>query len=353
MTEQNFSDDDIMQLINEKVEKLNKAREEIKKVVFGQDEVIDNVMITLMSGGHVLLLGVPGTAKTLLVNTTSRVMGLVPNRIQCTPDLMPADILGSEVLEEDENGKKKFRFIEGPTFAQFLLVDEINRASPRTQSALLQAMQEKSVTVAGKVHDLPRPFHVLATQNPLEQEGTYPLPEAQLDRFLMQLNVDYPDKDSEKRVAIATTKASSNLSEIFGKKAKEGEIKAKKYEDTAEQIFEPGELIQIQELVKHMPVPEKVVDAIVDLVRKGRPSDESSPDVVKDHVSWAPGTRAVQAFMLAVRARALLDGRMAPSVDDVVALAEPILQHRMNVGFRAKAENVTVQKIIKQLTNKM
>lgn len=308
--------------------KLSKARKEIGKIIFGQDSVVDHTLITLISGGHVLLIGVPGLAKTLLVETTAKVLGLSNNRIQCTPDLMPADVIGSEVLEEGEKGKRAFRFIKGPVFTQFLMADEINRASPRTQSALLQAMQEREVSVSGVDHKLPAPFHVLATQNPIEQEGTYPLPEAQLDRFLMQIDVDYPGKDAERQILLATTT---------------GE------EDSVKAILNDKDLIGIQKLVRDMPIGEKVVDAILDLVRRGRPG-EDAPDIVNDYVVWAPGPRGSQALMLATRAKALLEGRSAPSVDDVVALAEPVLKHRMALNYKARANDVRIGDVIRVLT---
>ena len=309
-------------------EKLTAARTQIGKVIFGQTKVIDQVLITLLSGGHVLLIGVPGVAKTLMVETVAKVMGLSSARIQCTPDLMPADILGSEVLEQASDGKRNFRFIRGPVFTQFLMADEINRASPRTQSALLQAMQEGFVTVSGHRHDLPKPFHVLATQNPIEQEGTYPLPEAQLDRFLMQIDVDYPDLGAEREMLLATTTNRNN--------------------DVAA-AFAGDDLMTIQKLVRDMPIGENVVDAILSVVRNGRPGDDA-PDLVNDYVSWAPGPRASQALMLASRAAALLDGRASPSVDDVIALAEPVLKHRMALNYQARADGVTMGDVIKSLT---
>ncbi|MFK7839685.1 MAG: AAA family ATPase [Bdellovibrionales bacterium] len=307
--------------------KLSLVRKEIGKVIFGQNDVVDQTLISLMSGGHVLLIGVPGLAKTLLVETIASVLGLNSNRIQCTPDLMPADILGSEVLEEDTKGKRKFRFIEGPVFTQFLIADEINRASPRTQSALLQAMQENEVSVAGVNHKLPQPFHVLATQNPIEQEGTYPLPEAQLDRFLMQIDVDYPDEDTERQILLATTGNESP------------DVKA---------ILDVEELKGLQHFVRDMPIGDDVVDAILKLVRHARP-ETSDYDDIQNFVTWAPGPRASQGFVLSVRARALLDGRFAPSIDDVVALAEPILKHRMALSYKAASQGITKSSIIKSL----
>lgn len=311
--------------------RLSAARQEIGKVIFGQNDVVDKILITLISGGHVLLIGVPGVAKTLMVETVANVMGLDSARIQCTPDLMPADILGSEVLEQDENGKRSFRFIEGPVFTQFLMADEINRASPRTQSALLQAMQEGSVTVAGQKHSLPKPFHVLATQNPIEQEGTYPLPEAQLDRFLMQIDVRYPDIDSERAMLLATT--TNRPSDL-------------------QTIFTEDDLIAMQRLVRDMPIGERIVEAVLKLVRRGRPGDEAS-ELVNRYVNWAPGPRASQALMLASRAKALLEGRAAPSVDDVIDLAEPILKHRMALHYQARADGVALTDVIKSLTERL
>ncbi|MBI4274083.1 MAG: MoxR family ATPase, partial [Rhizobiales bacterium] len=286
------------------------AKAAIGGVIFGQESVVEHALITVLSGGHALLIGVPGLAKTKLVDAMGTVLGLNARRIQFTPDLMPSDILGSEVLEESPGGKRTFRFIPGPIFAQLLMADEINRASPRTQSALLQAMQEQHVTVAGTRHDVPRPFHVLATQNPLEQEGTYPLPEAQLDRFLMEIDVDYPDRDAERKMLFDTTGAEAAR---------------------PKQAMTADELIAAQRLVRRLPVGESVVEAILSLVRAARPGQEGA-DLGK-LIAWGPGPRASQALMLAVRARALLDGRLAPSIDDVVALAEPVLKHRMALTF--------------------
>ncbi|MFN3700257.1 MAG: AAA family ATPase [Alphaproteobacteria bacterium] len=307
--------------------KLDLARQEIAKIVFGQNTVVDQTLTTLICGGHVLLIGVPGLAKTLLVETMAKVLGLDSGRIQCTPDLMPADVVGTEVLEEDEKGKRSFRFIQGPVFTQFLMADEINRASPRTQSALLQAMQEREVSVAGKAIKLPQPFHVLATQNPLEQEGTYPLPEAQLDRFLMQINVDYPDETTERQIILATT---SNQS---------ASVKA---------VMNAKDLLDIQALVRDMPIGENVVAAILKLVRGARP-DEGAHKLVNEYVTWAPGPRGSQGLMLACRAKALMEGRTAPSIDDVVALAEPVLRHRMALNFKARANGITAHHILKAL----
>jgi MoxR-like ATPase len=308
--------------------KLAAVRACIGRIIFGQQQVVDQTLITLLAGGHALLIGVPGLGKTRLVETLGIVLGMDDKRVQFTPDLMPADILGSEVLEESESGRRSFRFIKGPVFCQLLMADEINRASPRTQSALLQAMQERTVSVAGQRHPLPTPFHVLATQNPLEQEGTYPLPEAQLDRFLMEIDVGYPARDAERDMLIATTGAT---------------------ESAIAQVMTADELRAAQTLVRRLPVGDSVVEAILDLVRSGRP-EETAIDEVRRHVSWGPGPRASQALMLAARARALLDGRYAPSTDDVLALAGPVLRHRMALSFAARADGVTIDGVIERLT---
>ena len=299
----------------------------LSAVIFGQDEVIEQTLVTLLAGGHGLLIGVPGLAKTKLVDTLAVVMGLDTRRVQFTPDLMPADITGSEAMEESISGERAFRFIRGPVFTQLLMADEINRASPRTQSALLQAMQEKHVTVAGARHDLPRLFHVLATQNPLEQEGTYPLPEAQLDRFLLQIDVGYPDREAERRMLLATTM---------------GE------EKSAVRVCGPDDIVEAQSLVRRIPVGEQVVEAILSLVRAARPDSDHDAGL-QGQIAWGPGPRASQALMLAVRARALLDGRFAPSTDDVVALAGPVLRHRMALNFAARAEGATTASVIERL----
>ncbi|MBV9571327.1 MAG: MoxR family ATPase [Alphaproteobacteria bacterium] len=308
-------------------ERFGQVRAAIEQVIVGQRDVIDQTLVTLLAAGHGLLVGVPGLAKTRLVETLGIVLGLDWKRIQFTPDLMPADIVGSEVLEEGETGRRAFRFIHGPVFAQLLMADEINRASPRTQSALLQAMQERYVTVAGERYNLPTPFHVFATQNPLEHEGTYPLPEAQLDRFLLQIDVDYPDEDAERRMLIATT---------FGD------------EEPAHPICTPADLMEAQHFVRRLPVGEKVVDAVLRLVRAARP-DQSGDAELRKLISWGPGPRASQAFMLAIRARALIDGRFAPSTDDVESLAHPVLRHRMALNFAARSEGATISSVIDRL----
>jgi MoxR-like ATPase len=307
--------------------KIQDVRDATGTVIFGQDRVIDLALITLLSGGHALLIGVPGLAKTSLVETLGAVLGLDNKRIQFTPDLMPSDIVGSEVLEEEASGRREFRFVKGPIFTQLLMADEINRASPKTQSALLQAMQENHVTVAGIRHDVPRPFHVLATQNPLEQEGTYPLPEAQLDRFLLQIDVSYPDADSERRMLFATTGT------------EERDLRT---------ILSADELMMAQRLVRQLPVGDQVVDAILKLVRSARPGT-GIDQTLDEMIAWGPGPRASQALMLAVRAKAMMEGRLAPSVDDVVDLAEPVLKHRMALTFAARAEGIDMSDMMARL----
>jgi MoxR-like ATPase len=311
------------------LDEIRRAREAVAGVIFGQEEVVEQALVTLLAGGHGLLVGVPGLAKTKLVETLGKVLGLDTKRVQFTPDLLPADILGSEVLEEGADKSRSFRFIQGPIFTQLLMADEINRASPRTQSALLQAMQEYHVSVAGHSHDLPRPFHVLATQNPLEQEGTYPLPEAQLDRFLLQIDVVYPDRESERRILLETT----------------GERQA-----SPRQALTSDELQSVQRLVRRLPVGEKIVDAILDLVRAARPG-EGDPKIAP-YLSWGAGPRAAQALMLAARARALVNGRLAPSIDDVAALAAPVLRHRMALTFAARRD-MTIENLINKLIERL
>jgi len=321
------TDEDIVERIEAAGVKIREVHKTASSVIFGQDEVISNTLITLLSGGHALLIGVPGIAKTKLVETIAAIAGMDSKRIQFTPDLMPYDITGSEVLEEDATGKRHFRFLKGPVFTQLLMADEINRASPKTQSALLQAMQEHEVSVAGTRQELPKPFHVLATQNPLEQEGTYPLPEAQLDRFLMQIDVLYPDELAERRMLYATTGTE---------------------EPSLGTVLTATELMAMQHLVRQIPVGDKVVDAILQLVRAARPGDGAS-ERINHLVAWGPGPRASQSFMMAIRARALIDGRLAPSVEDVKALATPILKHRMALTFAARAEGITITDIIEEL----
>ena len=317
--------DDLIAQIEALTEKLGEAKQSITGRFVGQEQVVDLALTALLCGGHGLLIGLPGLGKTRLVETLSTVMGLHGNRVQFTPDLMPADILGSEVLDTAPDGSRAFRFIEGPIFCQLLMADEINRASPRTQSALLQAMQEKTVTVAGQDRALGQPFHVLATQNPIEQEGTYPLPEAQLDRFLVQIDVAYPDRATERDILIATTGV------------EDGAVRP---------VFSTEDLLAAQNLLRRMPVGDSVVELILDLVRAFRPDEPEATPAVRESVAWGPGPRAAQALMLTVRARALLDERLAPSAEDVLAMARPVLSHRMALNFAARARGESLQGLI-------
>ncbi|MFV0385693.1 AAA family ATPase [Paracoccus sp. (in: a-proteobacteria)] len=322
------SDEILVHEVEALCQRLDEARSSVEQRFVGQHQVVEQVLAAILSGGHALLVGQPGLGKTLLVDTLSTVLGLDSQRIQFTPDLMPADILGSEVLDVGADGKRAFRFIEGPVFTRLLMADEINRASPRTQSALLQAMQEREVTVSGQHRPLGRPFHVLATQNPIEQEGTYPLPEAQLDRFLLQIDVDYPDRDTERDILLATTGID---------------------EGAAHTAFDPEGLIAAQRLIRQMPVGEAVVEAILDLVRSARPGAAEAAAFIPDALVWGPGPRAAQALMLVTRARAVLNGRFAPSLDDVEAMAAPVLRHRMALSFAARAQGQTVDDLIGRL----
>ena len=311
---------------------LEKAKSENTMRFIGQTTVVDLAIAAILSGGHALLVGVPGLGKTRLVETLGTVMGLAMKRIQFTPDLMPADILGSEVLETTSDGKRNFKFIEGPIFCELLMADEINRASPRTQSALLQAMQERKVSIAGETRNLPPIFHVLATQNPVEQEGTYKLPEAQLDRFLVQININYPDIATEKDILLATTGYQ---------------------EMSAAQVFNPQNLIMTQELVRRMPVGESTVAFILKLVRALRPEDETASNVVKDAIAWGPGTRAAQALMLMCRSWALLNAKLVPSVEDVIAVANAVISHRMSLRFAAQAQGLSISQIISETIDRL
>ncbi|NBR88845.1 MAG: MoxR family ATPase [Rhodobacteraceae bacterium] len=326
-----MSDEDLVAGIEALEAKLAAARGSITKRFIGQEKVVDLTLSALLCGGHALLIGLPGLGKTRLVETLSTVMGLHGNRIQFTPDLMPADILGSEVLETAPDGKRAFRFVPGPIFCQLLMADEINRASPRTQSALLQAMQERKVTVAGEDRPLGKPFHVLATQNPIEQEGTYPLPEAQLDRFLVQIDVEYPDRNTERDILLATTGVA---------------------EEEAHQVFTTEELLAAQVLLRRMPVGDAVVEAILDLVRACRPDDDTASERIRQSVAWGPGPRAAQALMLTVRARALLQGRLVPSIEDVAAMARPVLSHRMALNFAARARGDSLGAVIDEVVTR-
>jgi MoxR-like ATPase len=311
--------------------KLGAAREALNQIVFGQPEVIELAMTAILAGGHALIVGAPGLAKTKLATSLGTVLGLSEKRVQFTPDLMPADILGSEILDIDDKGKRSFRFVQGPIFCQLLMADEINRASPRTQSALLQAMQEHHVTVAGERHDLPSPFHVLATQNPIEQEGTYPLPEAQLDRFLVQIDISYPPLEAERKMLFATTGND---------------------EDAPKAALTRDDLVAAQHLTRLVPVGEQVTSAILKVVRAARPGPDAD-QFINDNVAWGPSPRASQSLMLCARARALLQGRLSPSVEDVIALIEPVFKHRMALNFSARADGVTVQQVIRRLAESL
>ena len=314
------------------IENLNKNIIEVKnhvnEIIFGQEEVIDKIIITLLSGGHTLLVGLPGLAKTRLVRSLGTIMGLSRKRIQFTPDLMPTDILGSEILEESTKGKRSFKFIEGPVFSQFLLADEINRASPRTQSALLQAMQERMVTVAGKNYELPEPFHVLATQNPIEQEGTYPLPEAQLDRFMFNVILDYPTYEEELEIVKQTT------------------VKNKVILNT---IMSAEQIMECQEVITKLPVTNNVLEYAVSLVAKTRPKSEKAAEIVKQYIEWGAGPRASQFMLMAAKCHAAINGKYAPDIEDVKAVAKPILRHRIVMNYKAEAEGISVDQIIESI----
>lgn len=323
--------EDLVTAIDALTDRLDVARAAIGGRFIGQEAVVDLVMAALLSGGHALMVGLPGLGKTLLVDTLGTVMGLRTNRIQFTPDLMPADILGSEVLETAADGTRAFRFLQGPVFCELLMADEINRASPRTQSALLQAMQEREVTIAGQHRRLGPPFHVLATQNPIEQEGTYPLPEAQLDRFLVQVDVAYPTRAAERDILMATTGAQA------------AEVEA---------VLSTADLMAAQAFIRQMPVGDRVVGAILDLVRACRPGEEEGR-ALQGTLVWGPGPRAAQALMMMVRARALLQGRLAPTVADVRALARPVLGHRMALSFAARARGDSLADVIASVCDRV
>lgn len=322
------SSSEIIAEIDNVAARLADARAMIERRVFGQGRVIEEVLAAMLSGGHALLVGVPGLGKTRLVETLSEVFGLNANRVQFTPDLMPADILGSEVLQTDEHGRRTFEFVEGPIFCQLLMADEINRASPRTQSALLQAMQEFRVSIAGSDRRLPRPFHVLATQNPIELEGTYPLPEAQLDRFVMKVDVGYPDRSSERTIAETTTSAG---------------------DAAIEYVLGPEDLVAAQAIVRQLPIGESIVEMIMSVVRTCRPEAPESTPRVRELVDWGPGPRATQALMLSVRSRALLQGRLSPSADDVAAMSRPVLSHRMTLNFAARSRGERVEGLVSEV----
>ena len=306
------------------VEKTTKLKKEISKVIVGQKDAVNYVLLSVFCGGHSLLIGVPGLAKTLLVHTVSDALGLNFKRIQFTPDLMPSDILGSEILDEN----RKFTFIKGPIFSNIILADEINRTPPKTQAALLEAMQERSVTVAGHHYKLDLPFYVLATQNPIEQEGTYPLPEAQLDRFMFSINLEYPTfKEEVEVVKNTTTNQVQNVSSIFS----------------------ADEILEIQQLIRKIPVADNVVEYAVSLVSKTRPNTEASTDFIKNYVAWGAGPRASQNLILAAKAHAAINGKFSPDIENVKAVAIPILSHRVVKNYKAEAEGVSIAEIITSL----
>ena len=303
---------------------------EIHKVIVGQDDVVRDLVTTLLAGGHCLLVGVPGLAKTLLVKTVADVLDLGFSRIQFTPDLMPSDITGTDIIEEDASGRRQFKFVRGPVFANVVLADEINRTPPKTQAALLQAMQEYNVTAGGSTHALARPFFVLATQNPIELEGTYPLPEAQLDRFMFNITVDYPGFEDEVEIATTTTSA---------------------YEATMKRVLNAEEILALQRLVRRVPVARHVAEYAVRLARSSRPAEPGAPDFVRQFVSWGVGPRASQYLLLGAKTRAILDGRYAPTVDDVRAVALPVLRHRLVTNFNAEAEGVGAPALVARLVS--
>ena len=306
------------------VSKYNALKREIKKVIVGQDQVVEEVLLAIFSGGHALLIGVPGLAKTLLVHTVAEALGLKFKRIQFTPDLMPSDILGSEILDQN----REFKFIKGPIFANIILADEINRTPPKTQAALLEAMQERSVTVAGHHHKLDLPYFVLATQNPIEQEGTYPLPEAQLDRFMFAINLDYPTFDEEVEIVKTTTSGDSA---------------------TINPLFTAQEIIDYQQLVRRVPVADNVIEYAVTLVGKTRPKSQAAPEIVKNYIDWGAGPRASQNLILAAKAHSVLHGKYSPDIADVQNAALGILRHRMIKNYKAEAEGLSIEEIIQSL----
>lgn len=310
--------------VKELVSKYNALKSEIKKVIVGQDEVVEQVLLSIFSGGHALLIGVPGLAKTLLVNTVAEALGLKFKRIQFTPDLMPSDILGSEILDQN----REFKFIKGPIFANIILADEINRTPPKTQAALLEAMQERAVTVAGHHYKLDLPYFVLATQNPIEQEGTYPLPEAQLDRFMFAINLEYPSFSEEVEVVKQTTT---------------GETQA------VNPLFSAQEIIDFQQLIRRIPVADNVVEYAVALVGKTRPNSASAPEMVKKYIDWGAGPRASQNLILAAKTNAALHGKYSPDIEDVQKAAIGILRHRLIKNYKAEAEGLSIEEIIKSL----
>ena len=321
------SDSDVV-VIDELLSTYDRMRAEMAKVIIGQDEVVERLLICILSRGHALLMGVPGLAKTLMVNSLSKVMSLDFNRIQFTPDLMPSDITGTDILQETAEGRREFEFVKGPIFANIILADEINRTPPKTQSALLEAMQEHHVTVSGRIMPLPEPFFVLATQNPIEQEGTYSLPEAQLDRFMFFIEVDYPNRDEERRIARETTGAATReiTPQVSG-----------------------AQIMKYQELVERVPVPDHIYDLAVDIVRATRPDSGDAPDFCQKLVSWGAGPRAVQYLIRGAKARAVLQGSYLVRQEDLEAVAHPVLRHRIITNFQAQAEGMSSTVIVDQL----
>lgn len=313
-----------VEMVERLVDKYTALKNEIGKVIIGQDQVIDEILMAIFSGGHALLVGVPGLAKTLMVNTIAEILGLDFKRIQFTPDLMPSDILGAEILDENRN----FKFIKGPVFSNIILADEINRTPPKTQAALLEAMQEKSVTIAGRRYKLSEPYFVLATQNPIEQEGTYPLPEAQLDRFMFSVYLDYPSFDEEVEVVKSTTADHTASFDV---------------------LFNAEDILGIQQLVRRVPVSDNVIEYAVNLVAQTRPKGDKAPEIVREYVDWGAGPRASQNLILAAKAHALLRGKFSPDVEDVKAVAFGILRHRMVKNYKAEAEGYTIESIIEKL----
>jgi len=329
LKDQNVSDKDV-ELVEKLNDKIKEVKSEIAKRIVGQEKIIEQLLISLLARGHCLLVGVPGLAKTLLIKTVSEAMNLKFSRIQFTPDLMPSDITGTEIIEEDQLTKKRdFKFISGPIFANIILADEINRTPPKTQAALLEAMQEHRVTAAGTTYQLPDPFFVLATQNPIEQEGTYPLPEAQLDRFMFNLWLDYPSFDEEIKIVKTTTS---------------------QYDAQIDKVLDAEEIIEFQDLVRRVPVAENVIDFAVKTVNMTRPTNGNSPQFVKDWITWGAGPRASQYLTLAAKTRAIMEGRFTPNIDDVKVALLPVLRHRIITNFSAEAEGITSVEVIKKIS---
>jgi len=325
----NFKEKDDILLVEKLCEAHKSILEQLHKIIIGQINVIQELLISLFAKGHCIIVGVPGLAKTLLISVLAQILDLQFKRIQFTPDLMPSDITGTEIIDEDQiNKKRNYRFIPGPIFANIILADEINRTPPKTQSALLQAMQEYKVTVAGQTYNLPLPFFVLATQNPIEQEGTYPLPEAQLDRFFFQINIDYPTQEEEKSIMLQTTGT---------------------YQPKLEKVLNSEDILQLHDIVRKLPVSDNVLNYVVKLVRMTRPQESSSPEFIRKYVSWGAGPRATQTLILGAKAKAILEGRYTVSIEDIIDLAYPSLRHRIILNFHAEAEGIDTNYIISQL----